>query len=84
MIKVHVYKSTPKDSNKGFLSSANNKQPFNLEHPRKNSRLGEKKSPADQVVGATLVLTEPSTDLAGTSSGYSFIKHISKYFLNNN
>ena len=68
-------KSTPNDSSQGFLSSANIKQAFNLEHPRKSSRLAEKKatnekSTAERVVCDSLELTEPSTDLVGTSTGY--------------
>ena len=61
--------------NKGFLFSTNIKQAFNLEHPHKSSRLAEKKatiqyvdkSTAEQVVGDSLVHTEPSTDLTGIS-----------------
>ena len=37
-------KSTPTDHHKGFLSSTNIKQTFNLEHPRKSSRLAAKKA----------------------------------------
>ena len=37
-------KSTPNDSNERFLSSTNIKQAFNLEHPRKSSRLAEKEA----------------------------------------
>ena len=44
------------DSNKGFLSSANIKQAFNLEHPRTSLQLAKtkatkEKSMAKQVVG---------------------------------
>ena len=50
-------------------------QSFNFEHPRNSSRLAEKKatnekSSAEQVVGDSLVFTDSSTDLAGTSAGY--------------
>ena len=54
-------RSTPNDSNKGFLSSTNIKQAFNLEHPHKSSRLVERKATidsftAEQVVGDFLYL----------------------------
>ena len=68
-------RSTPNDSNKGFLSSTNIEQAFNLEHPHKSSRLAEKKatkekSTAEKIVSDSLVLTKFSTDLPGTSAGY--------------
>ena len=51
-------RSTPNDYSKGFLSSTNIKQAFNLEHPRKSLKLTEKKATnekytAEQVVGAS-------------------------------
>ena len=57
-------KISPSNYSQGFLSSANIKQAFNLEHSRKSSILAEKKatnekSTAERVVGDSLVLTEP-------------------------
>ena len=69
-------RSTPKDYNRKFLCSTNIKQAFSLEHPRKSSRLAAKKATSDkstakQVLGESLVVTEPLTELAGTSVGYT-------------
>ena len=67
-------KSKQNDSNKGFLSSTNILKRFNIKYPCKSLKLAEKKatnemSTAEQVACDSLVLTEPYTDLAGTSSG---------------
>ena len=69
-------KSAPNNSSQGFLSSAKIKQAFSLEHPRKSLRLAKMKATneepkAETAVGESLVLTEPSTNLVGSSSGYS-------------
>ena len=59
------------------MSSTNIKQTYNLECPCKSSRLSAKKSTnkptAEQVVGESLVVTEPLTDLTGTSICYKAI-----------
>ena len=64
-------KSAPTDHNKGFLSSTNIKQTYNLERSCQSSRLSAKKSTNDkptavQVVGEFLVVTEPLMNLTGT------------------
>ena len=52
-------KSKSNDSSQWFLSSANIKQAFSLEHPRKSLRLAEKKDTNEEPT-AEPVVDEPS------------------------
>ena len=63
-------------SSKDLLSSDNIRKAFSIDNPRMSQRLANKKAPKEKpatqpVVGDTLGLSQPETDLVGPSPGYS-------------
>ena len=64
---------------KGFLSSDNIKKVFNIDNPRMIQRLANKKTPKKKpstkpVVGDTVGLLQPLTDLSDPSTGNNVIR----------
>ena len=59
-----------------LLSSDNIRKAFSIDNPRISQLLANKKAPKEKpstqtVVGNTLGISQPVTDLAGPSSGYN-------------